>query len=76
MDQFFYYSKFTNFAGLLYLDMSNNALSKIPAGAFDGYSSMYWLELASNQIKTIGDDAFKGENAQETTSRKIVMRYP
>jgi len=57
-DQFFLH---INFAGLLHLDMSNNALAKIPARTFDGYSSLYWLELASNQISTLGDDAFKGE---------------
>jgi len=45
--------------------MSNNALSKIPARAFDGYSSLYWLELASNQISTLGNDAFKGEKVMQ-----------
>jgi len=54
-----------NFAGLVHLDMSNNALSKIPARAFGGSSSLYWLELASNQISTLGNDAFKGEKVMQ-----------
>ena len=47
-------------AGLLYVDLSENTISNLPANSFINASSLYWLDLAANKITNVNENAFKG----------------